>query len=327
MPPRTRSLALLLVLVAVGLTACGAASSKSVGELLDATFGGANGIKSGRIDAALNFTLAGIAGFDQPVAVRVTGPFEGRGKGKMPKFDLAMSFRQAGQGVAAGVISTGSKGYLRLGPQAFEIPDAGFAQLEQGFLRSGKGKQNPTLKALGIDPRRWLAGAREAGEVTIGGAKTVHITAGIAVDRFLGDINTLLARAGDLGITGAAKTPSLTPAQRAQIARSVRTARVDVYTGADDAILRRLVLAVDLSVPQSARRAVGGLRAGKIALDLRFSRVNEKQDVQAPVGARPLANLNGGAAPSPAAPTAYMSCVQAAGADVAQVQKCAALLR
>jgi hypothetical protein len=246
----------------------------------------------------------------------------------MPKFDLSMSFRQSGQDISAATISTGSKGYLRVGAEAFELPSAAFAQLEQGFLRTGKGKQGTTtLKALGIDPRRWLTHARKVGDATVGGAKTVHITAGIAVDRFLGDVNTLLARAGELGITGVAKPPALTPTQRAQIARSVRTARVDVYTGADDAILRRLVLDVDLSVPESARRAVGGLRSGKIALDLRFSDVNEPQDVKAPSGARPMAGLAGAGAPSPAQPSAYMTCVQQAGADVAQVQKCAALLR
>src|SRR5919205_4553899 len=101
MPLRARSLVLLLVLVALGAAACGSGvASKSVGDLLDETFGSANGIKSGKVDASLDFTLAGLPGFDQPVAVKVSGPFEGQGKGKMPKFDLSMSFRQSGQDVS-----------------------------------------------------------------------------------------------------------------------------------------------------------------------------------------------------------------------------------
>jgi hypothetical protein len=157
-------------------------------------------------------------------------------------------------------------------------------------------------------------------------------------------VNTLLARAGDLGIAGGAGMPKpsgLTATQRREIARSVRTARVDVYTGADDTILRRLVLKVDLSVPAQASKAVGGLRDGKIALDLRFEDINQPQEIKAPSGARPLSELAGGAggvlgggatgaagtAPSTGVSDAYLRCVQSAGGDVSKVQKCAGLLR
>jgi hypothetical protein len=332
---RRRSLVLLLVLAALGLVACGSggsAANKSVDQLLADTFGSGKGVSSGKIDARLSFTLAGIAGLDQPVAMKVTGPFAGQGKGKMPKFDLALSFSQAGQNVAAGAVSTGSKGYLRAGGRVYELPDAVFAQLKQGFLQAGNqsgGKQqDATFKALGVDPRRWLKDARKVGEADVGGARTVHITAGIAVDRFLADVNTLLARAGDLGLSGLPTTQRLTAAQRAQIARSVRTARVDVFTGVDDTILRRLVLNVSLSVPASARQAVGGLRDGKIFLDLGFADINKPQKIDAPAGAQPMSDLAGAVAPQQSgAPSAYVSCVQAAAGDVAKVQKCASLLR
>jgi hypothetical protein len=341
-------LLLFLVLAVAGVTACGSggsAESKSVDQLLAETFGSGKGITSGKLNASLDFTLAGVSGFDQPVAVKLYGPFEGRGKGKMPEFDLALNFSQGGQNVAAGAVSTGSKGYLRIRGQAYELPDEVFAQFRQGFLQAGKqsgGKQDTTLKALGIDPRRWLTGARKVGEATVGGARTVHISAGIAVDRFLADVNTLLGRAGDLGLTGLPKTQGLTAAQRAEIARSVRTARVDVYTGADDTILRRLVLNVSLSVPASARKAIGGLRDGKIFLDLGFADINRPQSINPPADAKPITDLAGGAgallggAPSDSGatppqvggvPDAYVRCVQAAAGDVAKVQKCAALLR
>jgi hypothetical protein len=337
-----------LALTAGCLSACGggSAADKPVGQLLSATFGSDKAVKSGRIDAALDISPRQVSSASQPLALHLTGPFQSRGKDKIPKFDLSLSYKRAGQTVSAGVVSTGDKGFLRLGGQAYEVGDQLYRRFQEAYLtaqKKGGAKEGTSLKALGIDPRRWLQNARRAGEAEVGGEETIRITAGIDVPKLLGDVDSLLGGARLLGVTGAPEVPRLTAKQRRDIARAVEAATVDIYTGADDTILRRLAVKVTLDVPADARRALGGLTSGTLALDLTINEVNQDQAINPPKGAKPLSDLTaslggllggsqGSPTPSPGAGSAgdsqrYFECAQAAGQDIAKLQSCAQFLR
>jgi hypothetical protein len=273
------------------------------------------------------------------VSLKLTGPFQGQGKNKVPKFDLALTLNQGQQGITAGAISTGERSYVRLRGQAYDLGERVFEQFRRSYLTGQKksGSQGgATLAALGIDPRAWLTHPRKVGEATVEGTKTIRMTAGVNVARFLQDANALLARSGELGVTRPSDLSALTAEQRRDITRSVKSATVDVYTGADDTLLRRIVLKIVLAVPPDARTSLDGLRSGTISLDFLISGVNEPQKIDAPAGAKPLSALSMGlgqgsaplTSPRPTGtPPAYLRCLQAAGQDVAKMQKCANLLQ
>jgi hypothetical protein len=348
-----RSVLVLLVLslAALGLVACGSGSAadKSVDELLSQTFGSDKAVRSGRIDAALDISPRQASSRSSALRLALRGPFQSQGKGKIPKFDLSLSFKRAGQTVSAGVVSTGDKGFLKLGRQAYDVGDQLYKRFAAAYLAAQKksgGKDGTSLKSLGIDPRGWLKDARKVGEAKIAGADTIRISAGIDVPKLLQDVDSLLAGARQLGVTGAPDVARLTAEQRQDIARAVRSAAVDIYTGKDDTILRRLALKVGLDVPADARRSLGGLTSGSLALDLTINEVNEAQSIDAPKGAKPLAELTAGlggllggtsgagTSPSPssgagaaASSQRYLECAQAAGSDVAKLQSCAKFLK
>ena len=177
------------------------------------------------------------------------------------------------------------------------------------------------------------------------------------------DVNTVLGRAGGISVAGSqprAVPKSLTPDQRRQIERAVKSAKIDVNTGKDDRTLRRLALVLDLDVPADAQAKAGGLTTGKITFVLTIADLNKAQTIKAPVGAKPLSALTsqlqsllgsgsggttgssssgsgsssgtsttpgaGGSGAPAGAPKKYLDCLQAAGQDVAAVQKCADLL-
>ncbi len=368
-----RPVLVVLALVALlgsafAVAACGSDDGgDDVGSILKDTFGSGKPVKSGKLDVAVSLDAKGLPSLQGPVALKLSGPFQSSGEGELPAFDFDLALNASGQSFTAGAVSTGDKGFLAFQGQNFEVGAELFKTFKTGYQQaqkqSGAKEGGPTFKTLGIDPLRWLETPANAGEEKVGGADTTHITATINVPKFLDDVNTLLGKADELGVAGAqqAQVPStLTDAQRKQITEAIKTAKVDVYSGKDDRLLRRLVVAITFDVPEASRKDAGGLESGTLKLDLTIADLNKDQVIKAPANARPLdeltSQLGGGAAgastgaagttgaegaapddgaatgaaatPSgePAANPEYLQCLDAAGTDLAKVQECAAQL-
>lgn len=353
---------------AFAVAACGSDEGKDdVASILKDTFGSGKPVKSGKLDVSVSLDAKGLPSLQGPVALKLSGPFQSSGEDELPAFDFDLSLNASGQSFTAGAVSTGDKGFLSFQGQNFEVGDELFKTFRTGYQQaqkeSGSKEGGPTFKTLGIDPLRWLETPADAGSEKVGGADTTHITATINVPKFLDDVNTLLKKADDIGVAGAqqAQVPStLTDAQRKQITEAVKTAKVDVYSGKDDRLLRRLVVEIVFDVPEASRKDAGGLESGTLKLDLTIADLNEDQSIKAPADARPLEELTsqfGGAgagaatgaagatgeqgavqsdgaaseAPAaaggePAANAEYLQCLDAAGTDLAKVQECASQL-
>ena len=121
--------------------------------------------------------------------------------------------------------------------------------------RTGK-QQNQSLSSLGLDPRQWLTNPKNEGEAKVGDDDTIKITGGIDVNKLLDDVNTALGKTRNLGVQGTENLPTeLTAAQRKQVVDAVKDPKVEIYTGKEDKILRRMV--VSLGIVDTAER--GGL--------------------------------------------------------------------
>jgi hypothetical protein len=343
--PISGLLAAFTVMGALAVAACGSSSSgDSAQSLLRQTFSGGKSVKSGRLNVALNANLQGVQGVSGPVAIRLSGPFQSSGPDALPRFDFTLGLTTAGQAFTASGISTGEAGFVRFQGQPYALSPQLFEQFKKGYLQSqkqaGKKKGSSTFASLGIDPSRWLRSPRKAGEQDVGGTKTIRITSAVDIPRFLTDLDSLLSRAGSLG-QGAQVPQRLTPAQRQAVEKAVRDATVDVYTGADDKMLRRL----DLRVRLNKTAKSGG---GTVRFTLEIDDLNADQKISAPAGARPLAELlaqlrGSGAAgagtgtsttpapststtPSSGASPKYADCITKAGSDLRKVQACAQYL-
>lgn len=328
--------------------------------VLTDTFTGGKSIRSGEIDLSLRLDLKGLEQLEGPVALTVRGPFSSNGK-ELPDLDLALNLSAGGQTFRAGAVSTGETGYLSFQGQAYQVGDELYKQFRDGYRRaqseSGSDKdEGPTFESLGIKPLDWVRNPRSDGEEEVGGAETLKVSGTIDVRRFLDDISRLLDRAEGLQLEGAGRVPGgLSAKQREQVERAVKDATISVWSGKDDRTLRRVAIDVQLDVPEADRKDVGGLSSGRIAFRLTISELNEEQKIEAPKNARPFSELEGlitGQAPaqgsgsagsgsgeqdagsggtattpqSPAGPKAYLDCLEAAGQDVAKIQRCASLL-
>lgn len=347
---------LAAAIAALALAACGGGSGGSSGaqdvdQLLTQTFGPDKPIKSGKLNLGLDLDTRGIASVSGPVSLKLTGPFQSQGRSQLPKFAFTLDLSQGAQSFTAGATSTGDKGFVSFQGQAYALSDQLFNSFKQGFQQAqkqsgAKESSAPSLASLGVDPRRWLEDPKNVGSAQVGGTETIHISSGIDVEHLLDDVNTLLGKADKLGRGQVAK--SLTPRQRDALARSVKDAKVDIYTGKDDKMLRRLTLQASFAVPNDLQSKAGGLTSGAVKVDLTIADLNQPQTITAPANAKPFSDLtsalqglvggtssggsgssgsgSSGSGATPQASKKYLDCLQRAGNDVAKVQKCASLV-
>lgn len=357
MPYRPRPLlaVLLAAVLSLALAACGgsgdaADSATDVDTLLQETFAGDKRVESGRLDLALRVDPRGLGGDEPtgPLAISLRGPFATEGEGKLPRFDLDATFDGMGQTLRAGVTSTGDAGYVTFQGQDYELSSPLFRQFRAAFEQAqSQGRQSgePSLSALGIDPRRWVTDARNEGETKVGDDATIKITGGVDVDALLADVDRALAQAGELGASAGDLPERLTDAQKREIRAGVENPRVEIHTGVEDKILRRLVVTAGVRDPETAP---GG--AAAVRLDLSVTDVNAEQRIEAPSDPRPFSELAGslgalggfgggagsagngdGAAGASSGASSkdlerYSECVTEAGSDSAEARRCAELL-
>ena len=347
---RPASLLSLLMAVALGVAACGgsgdeASSSTDVNELLTKTFTGSKEVDSGNLDLTLKIEAqGGESQLDGPVSIRLSGPFEAQGGGKLPKFKLDAAFEGAGQSINAGATSTGEKGYLSFQGTDYVVEDPVFEQFKAGFEQAQKqgGSDQQTFASLGMDPRKWLTSPKNEGDAKVGDDDTIKITGGVDLAKLLDDINNALGKASSLGLGGAGQVPEkLTEEQMRQVTEAVKDPRVEIYTGKEDSILRRMV--VNLGVDDKASGT-----SGTVAFDVSITDLNEDQDIAEPADAKPFSDLlgqlgglglgggaagGGGSGEAPAAGGGsaedlekFSECITEAGNDAAKAQKCSELL-
>jgi hypothetical protein len=347
---RLRPAVLLSLLLVLGLvaSACGGSdeevsSSTDVNELLTKTFTGSKQVKSGKLDLSLKIEAeGGDSQLDGPVTVRLKGPFQSQEGGKLPKFNLDAAVEGAGQSITAGATSTGEKGYLSFQGADYVVDDQVFQQFKSGFEQAQKqgSGQNQSFASLGMDPRKWLTSPKNEGDAKVGDDDTIKITGGVDLAKLLDDVNNALSKASSLGLAGAGQVPEkLTEEQKRQVTESVKDPRVEIYTGKDDSILRRMV--VNLGVDDK-----GSGTSGTVAFDVSITDLNEDQDIAEPADAKPFSDLLGqlgglglggssgsGSAPAPSSGSgssedleAFSKCITEAGNDTAKAQKCSELL-
>ena len=359
MPIRPRSLLLLLfALAALALAGCGgddgssADEDTSVDELLEQTFSGSKKVDSGKLDLSLKIDVQGGSSsqVQGPISLRLSGPFETQGKGKLPMFDIDAAFDGAGQSLKAGVASTGEKAFVNFQGTEYAVSDQVFQQFKAGYEQAQKqsaDKDNQqSLATLGIDPRRWLTDAKNAGEAKVGDTDTIKITGGVDVNKLLDDVNTALDKARNLGVEGSDSLPEkLTDKQKQQAADAIKDLAVEIYTGKEDTTLRRMVVNMGVDAADGGQ----GATSGTLSLDFSLLELNEDQSIEEPSGAKPFAELLGqlgglglgGAGASGSGGSGegggsggasaedlkkYSDCVTEAGSDTAEAQKCAELL-
>ncbi len=348
----------VLVAAMTGLAACGggddgggggsgkgSSGDTDVATILDRAFAADQKITKGKLSLSLDVQAAGQGN----VTAKVSGPFESQGDTKVPKVDFDVEFSGGGQNIKAGAEHTGTKAFVNYNGQEYVVDDATYKQFVQGYEQAAaqSKKQNGgknQLSDLGINPKDWLSDPKNAGEGEVEGEEVVKVTGAVDLDKMLADINTLVQKAGSLGLSGGANVPQkLTDEQIKQVKDAVKKVDVEIDAAKSDSSLRRIKLTVNAVNPEKSSETIDA------TFDITLSDVGESQDFPEPSGAKPITELLGqfgglgglggasaggassgsgsGSSASQKKLQEYTDCLEAAGSDAAKAQACAEKLK
>ena len=281
------------LLAAGAIAACGGGSAggdEDPQQILDETFAGAQDVTSGVFQVLL--AAGGQAGGeDAQFDLSLGGPFQDQGEGQLPAFDLSfdVNLQSAAQDAefAGAATSTGSAGFLTFMGTTYEVDREIFDGFKQGFEQAGGAGADGTdadaaaqLQEPGIDPSGWLTNLQNEGNEDIEGTETIHISGDANVSQIVEDIQSAANSVGNQG-------EAIPTDELGQVEDAITEARIDVFTGADDKILRRLALTFAIDLPEEA----GGGGNASIDFSVTLSQLNEEQTIDAPTDAQPLSEL------------------------------------
>ena len=263
---RRLAAALLLSLFAGG---CGGA--RDAREVLDQTAANLGKVRSGTL--TLRFGLRPAGRPERGVGVELHGPFSLAARSRLPVARVAYTQVAGSRRVPATLISTGRKAFVAVAGRTYRL-----APEQADALRLGDG--GPGLQALKLDVRRWVRRPELSTGPRVGGDETDRVTGRLDARAALADLLRAGRRAGADGALGG-------PDAR-QVARTVRDARIEILTGSEDRLLRRLRVVADLDAPPGRRGGFGGRAALRLRFGLGVAHPNRSVRVSAPRGAVPL---------------------------------------
>ena len=295
-----RALLALLCLapLALLLSACGGGDDDSAPprdaaaqRLLRQTFASrASAISNGRMRLTFRLDPEGLLKLGGPIKLNVGGPFAAPRDGELPRFDVGFATTLATHRFTGAISSTGGQAFMTLDGRPYRIDRASVARLRKGLGDQSAGRRRG-LRALGIDPLRWIVRPRARGTQQLDGVTVTRVSGQINLARVLEDLDSLLTKAGGSAAAGG----FLSPAARREFADAVDASHVDVLSGADDHLLRELRIGATFSFKKhGGLTPVPGLSGGKLTVSLAIADPNATRvNVRAPERARPLSELTG----------------------------------
>ena len=316
-----RTIPLLLVACAVVAAGCGggggdAPKADAATVLARALGPAAPVVRRARLGLRIDVRGAALPGLGAPLALTLDGPFSDPARaGQAARYDLDLRLRTAAGSARLGSISTGDRAWLVLGDEAYALAAPPPAAV-------GQGPDRPGLRGLGVDPRRWLRGARVTGSTTLDGDRVDRLEAAVAAAPLLADVRALLGRAGGAGAAGGAAAPA--PVVHDARAPSSWPASATTSCAA--------------WTSTSATR-VRPAATGRLRLTLELRDVGRPQPIGPPAHDRPIGDLDAAvrqlasalqrrraADRASGATNAYERCLADAAGDLARAQRCSGLV-
>lgn len=287
-PVATVVVVLLIAGVVLAAALPGSGGGGSPGDaraVLDKAF--KTSIPSADMTLAIGAQVQGVPTLAQPVSLKVAGPYQSNGKGKLPNFNWQISVSGGGQGFAGGLISTGDNVFVNFQGTNYEVGAAKVAQFNQRLAsQTGSGK---TLKDFGIDPQSWVQNPQDKGSENVNGADTNHVQGTVDVGKMVTDFNKTIASAG--GAMGSSTPSQLSPATIAKVQQIVKNPTFDLWVGKSDNRIRRMSVKIDFQIPAAQQAQFQGASGGTLTFQIDFAKVGQPQTVTAPANPRPISEL------------------------------------
>ena len=296
--PATRPLilALLLLLTLAAIAGCGgdesSEESATTGEdpqaLVERAF--AEPIESADVSLDLDVELEGGEAVSGPFKVQLSGPCRSNGPDEFASFGYQLALQGGGATVPPlTLVATGDNLFVEVVGTSYEFGDEVFADLNRQI--EGDAEAAAACGTLGFDTSgpdlpSLMENLEVAGEETVGGVQTTHVTGTIAIERIVSDLNSVAQQANQLR-EGTA--PELNDQELEQLTDSVDDPPFDLFVG-EDGVLRGFNSSFSFG-PSAGGAGGGALSSGSISVSLEFADVGGDQEITPPEDPRPIADL------------------------------------
>jgi hypothetical protein len=259
---------LALASLAVAVAGCGGSASEAKRELRQ-TAQRLGQIRSGELK--LRLVVLPSNGTKGRVGFELDGPFSLK-RGALPVANIRYTQLAGARQATARFVSDGRRAVAVVNGKTVSLPPAALEQLRSATAGLGG---SSGIGGLRIDS--WLKHPSVSDGGMVAGARTDHITAELDV---VNASNGLLSLVRQLG----RDAPTLTGDSADQLRQAVKSSSIDVWTGKNDKLLRRLELKAELGfdVPEELKRALGDVVGAKVEFVLAVSNPNEPVHVRLP---------------------------------------------
>jgi hypothetical protein len=340
------AIALAVPAVVAGCGGGGSSNDEDPQTVLDETFNNPTQVTSGQLDISVNGSVEGDQSGD--FTASVSGPFQSEGEATFPQLDLTANVSASSGGPSlsfdGSLIATKDNAYVEYQGQAYEVGTEAFQQFAQAYEEAAKQNQSKqgdddVLSQFGVDPEAWLTNVTNEGTTDVEGTEAIHIHGDADVDQIVADLQKISQQ------TGGAAAQQVDPQQLDMLKSAIQDASIDVYSGTEDHLLRKLTLTLGITPPEGSGASVSSV---DVEFSVTLSEVNEPQTISAPSNAKPLSDLFGqlglpgipglpgggtggfslpggssGGGPS----DAYFDCIEQAGTNQAKAAQCASELQ
>ncbi len=261
MRPRVRAATALVGLAALTVTACGGGDGAA---MLRETSDKLGTVSSA--DITFKVLAAPTKTPERGVGFEITGPFSLRGEGPLPIARVRYSRLIGDKRISGDLTSTGREASVTVNGQTRALDAAAVERLGGAKGSGGKDAKPKSLKALGLDVDTWVEDPKVEDGPEIDGDETDRVTGRLRTGRAVEDVLRALRRGG-------VQVPESGSSLVKRLDDAVDTSTIEVVSGRDDHVLRRLDIRIDLRSAE-ALAAIPGGGAVRLSANLALDRVN-----------------------------------------------------
>ncbi|MDX6663198.1 MAG: hypothetical protein QOG09_1300 [Solirubrobacterales bacterium] len=233
-------------------------------DVISATASNLGKVHSGNLRMSELVSGSGSAAGEQ-AGFELHGPFSLGKPGSLPLARIAYTQIAGKQRATTTLVSDGKRVFAESGAGRTELPPSQRSKLIGSVGSDG---------VSGLPIRKWFDGPKASDGPSIDGAAT---------DRVVAKLNSAEALNSLVRLAGGAQTglPQLEGRSAEQIDRAVERSSIEILSGRDDHLLRKLVVDVSFGLGKSQRaRQLAGPIGARLHLDLSITGVNEPVSIR-----------------------------------------------
>ncbi len=238
-------------------------------------------LRSGILELRLQVSPApGEEAEPQEAGFELTGSFQLPEEGQLPVADLEYTDLGAEEPTTQGFVSTGTAAFIEVDGQAYELTP------EQAQTLVGGSGEGELFAQASVE--EWLREPQLHEGEGLDGTEVDRVTGELDVATALND---LFAVAQSFG--GGAGFQTIEGEEAERLENAVRSSHIEIIAGAEDRLLRRLLIEVELALDESLELAevLGPLAGASFTLDMSISQPNQPIQVGEPADALPIEEL------------------------------------